>query len=93
MKSTVLYHYYGYDRRSFCRSFNNKHYALTSAVYTLVNNFLKRIYIYVAIVSSIFYFKATVYETFTNFRFYFLPNIEYLNLSGAAIFLANKCEF
>lgn len=36
MKSTVLYHYYGSERRSFCRSFNTKHFALTSAVYTLV---------------------------------------------------------
>ncbi|CRK96607.1 CLUMA_CG010013, isoform A [Clunio marinus] len=36
MKSTVLYHYYGPERRNgLCRSFNTKHYALTSAVYTL----------------------------------------------------------
>jgi hypothetical protein len=39
MKSTVLYHYYGPERRNgLCRSFNTKHFALTSAVYTLVRN-------------------------------------------------------
>lgn len=37
MKSTVLYHYYGPERRNgLCRSFNTKHCALTSAIYTLV---------------------------------------------------------
>lgn len=39
MKSTVLYHYYGPERRNgLCRSFNTKHCALTSAIYTLVSS-------------------------------------------------------
>lgn len=39
MKSTVLYHYYGPERRNgLCRSFNTKHCALVSALYTLVSS-------------------------------------------------------
>lgn len=37
MKSTVLYHYYRPERRNgLCRSFNTKHCAITSAIYSLV---------------------------------------------------------
>lgn len=39
MKSTILYHYYGPERKNgLCRSFNTKHCALTSAIYTLVRD-------------------------------------------------------
>lgn len=41
MKSTVLYHYYRPERRNgLCRSFNARHCAITSAIYSLVSFFL-----------------------------------------------------